>query len=119
VEANQMTGLVEERQEDLQATPHRSRRADMQATPRQASNKRTRQPSPDSLASSLSKVTRRSTSHSTAVSSRSVSHASAPLTTPSRSVSPTHDLQGASRITGGTSRGRALGNVFNMGDKGM
>jgi hypothetical protein len=34
VEANQMTGLVEESQEDLQPRPHRSRRADMQATPR-------------------------------------------------------------------------------------
>jgi hypothetical protein len=55
VEANQMTGLVEESQEDLQPRPHRSRRADMQAMPCQASNKWTRQPSPDSLASSLSK----------------------------------------------------------------
>lgn len=31
-------------------------------------------------------------------------------------LSPTMDLQGASRITGGTLRGRALGNVFNNAD---
>ena len=28
-----------------------------------------------------------------------------------------HDLQGASRITGGTARGRAHGNVFNFADE--
>jgi len=32
------------------------------------------------------------------------------------SPSPTQNLQGASRITGGFTRGRALGNVFNQAD---
>jgi hypothetical protein len=30
--------------------------------------------------------------------------------------SPTHDLRGASRITGGFARGHALGNVYNFAD---
>lgn len=31
-------------------------------------------------------------------------------------VTPSHNLQGASRTTGGFSRGRALGNTFNHAD---
>ena len=31
-------------------------------------------------------------------------------------ISPSKNLQGASRITGGFSRGRALGNTFNVAD---
>jgi len=34
----------------------------------------------------------------------------------SPSTSPSKNLQGASRTTGGFSRGRALGNTFNIGD---
>ena len=78
--------------------------------------KRVRHPSSDSSTSHLSKVTRRSTSHSTATSSRGTSRSGGPP--PSRSLSPETDLQGASRITGGISRGKAVGNVFNMADKG-
>jgi hypothetical protein len=37
------------------------------------------------------------------------------MQSPPRSLS--HDLQGASRITGGFARGRAYGNVFNFADE--
>jgi hypothetical protein len=45
-------------------------------------------------------------------------HLSFRWTPPSHSLSPETDLQGASQITGGISHGKAVGNVFNMADKG-
>ena len=73
-------------------------------------------PSLDLSTSHLSKVTQCSTSHSTVTSSRGTSRSGGPP--PSHSLSPETDLQGASRITGGISHGKAVGNVFNMADRG-
>ena len=106
-------GLVD--QDMSQVTPRKLRIADSDATPRQATRKRERQSSSDSGTSKLGKVTRRSTSHSTTTSSH---HTSPSGGQPPRSLSPESDLQGASRITGGISRGKAVGNVFNMADRG-
>jgi len=71
----------------------------------------------ESVESRQSKISRRSTSHSTAQSAGP----SVPATTEansSREQSVSPDRQGASRITGGKCRGRAAGNYVNMADTG-
>ncbi|KAF8993139.1 hypothetical protein BDQ17DRAFT_1431920 [Cyathus striatus] len=76
---------------------------DTDITPKKGGSvlKRGRAPSsPTSAHRSISKVSKRSESHNSATSSLSKD-----------------DLQGASRITGGFSRGRATGNIFNYGDE--
>ena len=89
---------------DVDATPHK-----------QLGAKHTKAPSDgDSSISRHGKHGRQSTSHSTATSD------SRPETSPSPSESSVReeDLQGSSKVSGGFSHGKAVGNVFNMGDKG-
>ena len=50
------------------------------------------------------------------MSSQCTSHSGGPP--PSHSLSLETDLQGASQITASISHGKAVGNVFNMADKG-
>lgn len=76
----------------------------------------------DSIVEKLSKVGRRSASHSAPSTAPSMSVSTSdnegPPPSPSRSVSPL-DNQGASRISGGNFRGKATGTAFKLADAGM
>lgn len=90
-----------------------------QNTPRKSKRGRDRSGSRESR---QSKIYRRSTSHSTAptVPSTKISTRTHSLTRgQSKSPVSDNDPQGASRTTGGIFRGRALGNNFNLADKGV
>jgi hypothetical protein len=77
----------------------------------------------ESVESRQSKIHRRSTSHSAAPSGEHSTGQSVPSTraaSQDKSVtSSDSDRYGASRTTGGTFRGRAIGNVLNWGDTSM
>ncbi|KAG6903893.1 hypothetical protein DXG01_014140 [Tephrocybe rancida] len=117
VEGTHTTPRKNIQQEGTHTTPRTNIQHGDEDTPRQdiSVSKRGCAASIASDSDRASKVSKHSTSHSSASSGRSTSLSSESPPVSSRSVSPIN-FEGSSRSTGGIIHGKATGNVINMGD---